>query len=479
MKKMLLVILLGFVFTSIYAFSYTNQVISTFDDFDDDNGDDDDDDDENGDYVLDINYLKTAAKKSEVNMIWNKTYGGDYVDVTQSITNSSLGGYIISGWTNSSGRGDLDIWILRISEDGTHIWNRTFGDVEEDKGFEIIECNSGGFAIAATFTNTSTFHDNSDFSVIRIADNGNLIWHKNYSGPEQTDVSLKSDLGRSIIECPNGDFVLAGVTGTAIGDSDAWLFRIGPNGHKLWDRTYDHWDNERCYTPHSLVRCSDGGFAIACYTYNASLSNDIWLIRTNSFGIQLWNKTYGVNSGYERPESLILCEDGGFGIMANTQSFGAGSTDAWFIRTDAFGNQLWNKTYGGSEEDSCTKAIEMSDGGFTLMGSTHSFDIGNGDAWIIRIESAGNLIWNHTIGDPYGNGISAFLYLGNNTYIATGTTHHLGMQYQDAWIIKFQVTVDESLSSPNGTIPGYNLTFYFWIVIALSIFIGKKTKITY
>jgi hypothetical protein len=474
MKKWLLLILLGFALTSIFAISYTNQIISTFTGFDEDdgNGDEDHTTTDNN-----INYLKISSQKSEVNIIWNKTYGGDYVDVAQSITNSSLGGYIISGWTNSSGAGDLDIWVLRISEDGTQVWNRTFGGVEEDKGFEIIECISGGFAIAATFTNTSTTPNNNDFSVIKIADNGNLLWHKNYSGPEQTDVSLISDLGRSIVECPNGDLVLAGVTITATGASDAWLFQIGPNGIKKWDRTYDHWYNERCYTPHSLVRCSDGGFAIACYTYNASLSNDVWLIRTDPFGIPLWNKTYGVASGYERPEALIQCEDGGFGIMANTQSFGAGATDAWFIRTDALGNQLWNKTFGGSEEDACTKAIIMPDGGFTLMGTTHSFDIGNGDAWIIRIDSDGNLLWNHTIGDPYGNGISAFLYLGNNTYIATGTTHQLGLLYEDVWILKFQVITDEPLD-PNGTIPGYDFSLSLGIITVLIIFLRKKNKIS-
>ena len=407
---------------------------------------------------------EAASSQANINIIWNKTYGGEYVDVAQSITNSSLGGYIISGWTNSSGAGDLDVWLLRIDEDGNLIWNITFGDYEEDKGFEVIECDSGGFAAVATVRNTTTSTHNNDVSVIRVANNGNLLFQKNYSGPDQNSTSFKSDLGRSIVECDNGDLVIAGVTGTNIGESDAYLFRIGPNGIVKWERTYHHWDNERCYTPHSLVLCSDGGFAIACYTYEASKSNDIWLIRTDPFGIEMWNETYGVDSGYERPESLVQCDDGGFGIMANTQSFGAGGTDGWFVRTDSLGTQVWNQTYGGSLEDYCTQGIIMPEGGYTLVGSTHSFDVGNGDAWIIRIDENGNILWNETIGDPYGNSVSSFVYIGNNTYIAAGATHSLGTPHQDLWVFKFHIDLEEEIIPQNG-IYGYEIISLCIIVL--------------
>ena len=229
MKKLLLIILLGFALTSIFAFGYTNLVIATFSEFEEDNGNGEDDE---NDAAISCSEFPKSSSQTSLNIIWNKTYGGEYVDVSQSIINCSTGGFVISGWTNSSGAGDLDIWILRIDDNGDHIWNRTFGGIEEDKGFEITEYSSGGFAVAATLTNTTALYDNNDFSVIRIADDGNLIWQKNYSGPEQTDVSIISDLGRSIVECPNGDLTLAGVTRTAIGESDCWLFRIGPNGFR-------------------------------------------------------------------------------------------------------------------------------------------------------------------------------------------------------------------------------------------------------
>jgi len=436
-------------------------------------------DDTNVSFPDKSNGLKIASQETDIDIIWNKTYGGAFIDFAQSITRSSLGGFAISGWTNSSGAGDLDIWLLRIDDDGDHIWNKTFGDYEEDKGFEIIESSMGGFAVVATTKNTTTFQPNNDISVIRLADNGNLLFNNNYSGPEQNSTSLKSDLGRSIVECPNGDFIIAGVTGTTVGASDVYLFRIGANGVVKWERTYHHWDNERCYTPHSLVLCSDGGFAIASYTYEASKSNDVWLIKTDSFGIEQWNHTYGVDSGYERPESLLQCADDGFGIMANTQSFGAGATDAWFIRTDALGNQIWNNTYGGTEEDGCNQAVLMSDGGFTLVGSTHSFDLGNGDGWVIRIDSEGEVLWQETIGDAYGNGFTSFIYLGNNTYIASGSTFSLGSAYQDLWVIKFYVDISETVPPSNG-IPGYDLSLFFTSILScMFLLLFKKKRTSY
>jgi predicted secreted protein len=432
-------------------------------------------------FVNSINYrdssidLETSSQQVKINVIWNQTYGGEFIDTAQSLSLSNLGGYVISGWTNSSGAGDLDIWLLKIDDDGNHLWNKTLGTVEEDKAFEIINCSSGGFAVAAKVRNMTHTHPNNEVSVIRIADNSNIIFHNNYSGPDQNSTHAKDDRGYSIVECPNGDFVIAGVTGTNAGASDVYLLRIGPNGLVKWERTFHHWDNERCFSPHSLVHCSDNGFAIAGYSYSAALSNDVWLIRTDPFGIALWNMTYGLSSGYERPESLVQCKDGGFGIMANTQSFGAGGTDGWFIRTDALGNQIWNQTYGGTEEDSFTKAVMMSDGGFTLMGSTHSFDIGGGDAWIIRIDSDGEVLWEETIGDPYGNGVSSFLFLGNNTYIAAGSTYSIGSIYQDLWVFKFQVIIRETNISPNGTIPIFGIWFFI-VTLSTILFIFKKIK---
>ena len=421
------------------------------------------------------NSSMSLSEETEISFLWNKTYGGQYVDVGKSIIKASAGGYIIAGWTNSTGLGDLDIFLMRVTQDGTPLWNHTFGDVEEDKGYQVINCNLGGFALASTYKNTTTVPNNSDFLVTRIANDGSVLWNRSYSGPEQNDTDLVADEGRSIVECTNGDFALAGVTITDEGGSDIWLFRVNSNGAKIWERTYHNWYTERCYTPHSLVQCNDGGFAITGYTYNSSQSNQVWLLRTNSAGFLLWNRTFGDTVGYQRPEGLIKCFDGGFAIIANTHSFGAGGADVWLIRTNAAGNQIWNKTYGGSGEDGGSYLIEMSDHGYTIAGSTHSFDAGNGDAWLICTDLNGEIVWNHTIGDIYGNSAASFFYEGNDTYTVVGSTHKLGSEFEDIWIFKVQINTISV--TPQDLIPGISiLSLYFMIIACSSIVILNLLK---
>lgn len=392
-----------------------------------------------------------TIEETEMLVLWNKTFGGEYYDIGQSIIQSNTGKYVISGWTNSSG--DLDVLLIGLNSDGIQEWNQTIGDAEEDKGFQIITCDSGGYAIASTFTNITATYNNTDFMVTRIADDGTIIWNKCFVGPEQTGGSYPGDLGRSIVQCTNGDFVLGGVTITASGGSDIWIFRIAPNGNKKWDRVYHNWDIDRCFSPHCIVQCNDGGFAVLGYTYNSTDSNDVWLIRTNSNGIPLWNRTYGDATGYQRPESIIECSNGGFAIIANTQSFGAGNADAWVICTDLSGNQIWNQTYGGIELDQGYQILEMPNNELTFVGSTHNFDQeGQGDAWIVRIDENGTHLWNYTIGDTYGNSAGSFVYEGSETFTVLGSTNSVGVAFSKIWVFKLKlnttiITITPSVSS--------------------------------
>ena len=392
-------------------------------------------------------------EKNEMLILLNKTIGDGTEYLTgKSIVKSTAGKYAVSGWTNSSGAGDMDVFVIGLDSNGNQEWNRTIGDVEEDKGYQIIVCDSGGYVVVSTFTNDSlALHTFTDIMVTKIADNGDIIWNNFYGGPEQTGGSYSGDLGRSIVQCSNGDFVIGGVTVTTAGNCDYWMFRISSSGIKIWDRTYHNWDIDRCYTPHSLLQCNDGGFAIVGYTYNSTQSNDVWLIRTNSFGIPLWNKTFGDSGGYQRPEGLFEISGGGFIIIANTHSFGAGGSDAWVIRTDLMGNQIWNATFGGTLEDSGYSIMEMPNGEITFVGSTHSFDQGNGDAWIVRMNENGTLLWNFTIGDPYGNSAGSFVYDGSETYTVLGSTIGIGDQFGKMWILRLKLNTTIITLTPTNT----------------------------
>lgn len=415
---------------------------------------------------------RASSLDSEIVIVWNKTYGELKDEVVKSLIRLPNGNYVISGYLNSSD--NYDIMLMCFAPNGTSLWNQTFGYEEDDYGFEVIQCTSGGIALAGRITNTTALHDNNDAILIRIAANGTQIWNQTYSGPEQTPTSITDDRIYSVVECTNGDFVLAGVTTITDEGSNVWLVRVDSTGYLLWSRTYHNWDIDRCFEPHCLVQNNNGGFTIAGYTYNSTQSNDVWLIRTNAVGSVIWNHTYGATDEYQRPYGLVKCAPDGYALIAANKTTGGLYTDAWIIRTDGGGNELWNQTYGGEESDGGSQIIEMPDGGFTFVGATHSFDMGQGDIWLVRTNANGSILWNHTIATPYGESGVSFVYEGNGIYTIAGHHNPVGNVGSVIWLLQVKVNI---ITPDDGTSENEDGNLWWLILIILSI-IGIVSIIT-
>ena len=152
-------------------------------------------------------------------------------------------------------------------------------------------------------------------------------------------------------------------------------------------------------------------------------------------GSVTWQKTYG-GTGYDAAYSIQQTEDGGYIVAGETDSFGAGGRDAWIMKLDGSGSVTWQKTYGGTGFDYVGSIQQTGDGGYIVTGETDSFSAGGRDAWIMKLDGSGNVTWQKTYGGTdydYGYSIQQ---TGDGGYVVAGGTASFNAGNDDIWLIK-------------------------------------------
>ena len=318
---------------------------------------------------------------SEGNMMWQKTYGGTGFDSAYSVQQTSPdGGYIVAGQTYSSGAGDQDIWLLKLTANGDIVWQKTYGGGAWDFANFVQQTSDGGYIVAG---GTSSFGaGEKDVWLLKLDENGIVTWQKTYGGvtfESATSVQQTS---------PDGGYIVVGTTVTfGAGEKDVWLLKLDANGDVTWQKTYGGTAGDEGY---SVQQTSDGGYIVAGGTRSFGEGNyDIWLLKLDGGGDIVWQKTYGGNA-WDYPYSVQQTSDGGYIVAAETGSF-SGSRDAWLLKVDSTGNVTWEKIYGGTPGyDYAYSVQQTSDGGYIVLGGNESFSVGNNDTWVMKMDSAGS-----------------------------------------------------------------------------------------
>ncbi|PXF50224.1 MAG: hypothetical protein C4B55_06740 [Candidatus Methanophagaceae archaeon] len=317
---------------------------------------------------LEINYKYVPEEE------WSKTFGGSDYDFARSVQQTTDGGYIIAGETESYGAGSYDFWLVKTDSDGNKVWDKTFGGVGWDGAYSVQQTTDGGYIVAG-FTD-SYGAGGCDFWLVKTDANGNKVWDKTFGG-------ARSDGAKSVQQTADGGYIIAGATYSyGAGVSDFWLVKTDEKGNKVWDKTFG---GARSDWAESVQQTADEGFIIASTeSYGAGVS-DFWLVKTDENGNKDWDKTFG-GSGFDRASSVQQTADGGFILAGRTYSYGAGSYDAWLVKTDANGNKDWDKTFGGARSDWAESVQQTADEGFIIAGLTDSYGAGSSDFWLVKVK---------------------------------------------------------------------------------------------
>jgi ribosomal protein S11 len=308
-----------------------------------------------------------------------KTYGGTNWDEAFSVQQTSDGGYIVAGRTYSFGAGYWDIFLIKTDANGNIIWAKTYGGTDFDEAFSVQQTSDGGYIVAGS---TLSFGPGGyAIFLIKTDANGNIIWAKTYGG-------IVWDEAYSVQQTSDGGYIVAGYTQSfGAGDLDIFLIKTDANGNIIWAKTYGgtDWDDAL-----SVQQTSDGGYIVAGGTRSFGAGYwDIFLIKTDANGNIIWAKTYG-GTDFDEAFSVRQTSDGGY-IVAGETNYFVGGVNIFLIKTDANGNIIWAKTYGGTDWDDALSVQQTSDGGYIVAGKTNSFGAVGFDIFLIKTDANGDV----------------------------------------------------------------------------------------
>lgn len=353
---------------------------------------------------------------------WQSTFGGNHSDAAYSVAPVDDGGYLVAGATNSYGNGSWDAYLTRFNATGGKMWEKTYGGAGGEWCYVIKPLSDGNYAMVGATSSDSK--GGFDVYVVKVDPDGNVLWTQTYGGPQ-------NDAGFWIAEAGEGNLIITGYYGTAVGYSRTLLLKIDRNGTSVWDRNFGsstiNWGK-------SVVRTADGGYAIAGWRNPGSNGKaDLFVTRTNSNGTLLWEHDYG-GAGDDFGYGITELSDGGLLAAGHTTSYGMGMNDLFLIRTDAAGNELWNKTYGDTGDES-GGAIYALDNGLEFIGSTRPR--GNFSKFLlIHADKEGNQQWAKTYGPEDVNVSGSGARFEDGSYVLIGNTNEYASGSDDAFVMK-------------------------------------------
>ena len=371
-----------------------------------------------------------APASGGVAVQWSTTFGGSDNDEGHSVQQTSDGGYIIAGTTGSQGQGGRDVLLLKTDVRGNKVWERTFGSAGDEEGASVVQAADGGYVLAGFAGDES---GGGDVWLIKTDANGNRIWDR------KLGTSRYEERGRCVRQTSDGGYIIAGSAGQGREgpdeplNIDALLIKTDPEGNEEWSRTFGDasWDDGN-----SVRQTSDGGYILVgqLWPFPRDHDYDAWVLKTDANGNEMWRRAFGTPEHSEFASAVEETSDGGYVIAGGTEIGAGEDSDVWLIRTDVNGNKVWNRTFGGAGYDVGTSVQQTSDGGYIIVGFILGAD--KGDVWLIKTDATGSKVWDRTFGDAGFDFGASVQQTSDGGYVLVGFTESYGAGGRDVWLIK-------------------------------------------
>ncbi len=382
-------------------------------------------------------FFGLAFRNATATTEWSRITPLGFDSHVRSVVQTNDGGYILAGHTQIHGGTDRQALLVKTDSSGNFEWNKTYGDIYTDEAHFVLQAIDGGYIVVGVSWSSTV---TGHFWAFKVDASGKMQWNKTYGGQY-------NDNAWSMVKTSDGGYAMAGFTNNyGALNGDYYLVKIDASGTAQWNRTYGTPGNDVAY---SVIQTSDGGYAMS----GRQNGHQCWLVKTDSSGTMQWNKTYGdvrvSSTGY----SLIQTSDTGYAIGGFTESFNESKNtpyDFWLVKTDSNGEMQWNKTYGGVSEDIARSVVQTKDGGYALAGYTESTGAGTQDVWLVKTDSLGNMQWSQTFGETNTDVANSMILTKDGGFLLGGNTESFGLASAAFLLLK---TDGAGLSTPGTSNP--------------------------
>ena len=385
-------------------------------------------------------FLIPTTSHAEIDSLWSRSYQLDFLHQGWNMHKTVDDGLIILGRVAYNQEGDWITWdhdnaIIKTDQNGDTLWTSRINLWEGHQSFTrgIIEFDNGEFL----FTSTILYPNYNGYPVLIRTDSiGDTLWTKHFYSDNTNDMWILNPINNQ-----GNNYYYCGGTNFGSNDYNGLIVEIdATNGDSLMQRFYG--DSTSQYF-NRLYKLDDGSFIAAGNQIDSNDNRDFWLVKLDESLNVVWEKSYG-GDGYDSMAELIINTNGDYTMVGRTESYGEGGQDAYVVRTNSDGTVLWDTTFGGGDTDRFYDVVETVDNNLLLAGWSNSY--GDQAYWVVKINESGVLIDQRLFDSQYndkGIGIIATSY---DEFIIYGHRFHGSPTYeQDTWLVKFSTDVNTAV----------------------------------